>query len=177
VLFSVNQLSYSKEDLEILELYSCHVDTPEGVFLVHFSDRGIYELFFPGSEPDRDYPERLLPWPRFAADLERYLQGENVSWSEYPLDRSGYPPFVDAVLEQTYLIPWGAVITYRQVAERAGSPLAWRAAGQALSVNRHPIIVPCHRVVGSDGKLGGFSGPEGWKKKLLELEGNGIFKA
>lgn len=164
-------LAVQRRIQKISELYSCHVDTPEGVFLVHFSDRGIYELFFPGSEPDQDCPERPLPWPQFAIDLVCYLQGEKISWSEYPLDSSGYPPFVGAVLGQTNLIPWGETITYRQVAERAGSPLAWRAAGQALSKNRHPIIVPCHRVVGSDGKLGGFSGPEGWKKKLLELEG------
>lgn len=139
--------------------------------MIHFNDRGIYELFFPGSEPDQEYPGRTLPWPHFTGDLKRYLQGENVNWSQYLLDSTGYPPFVNAVLQQVRTIPWGEVITYRQAAERAGSPLAWRAAGQALSVNRHPIVVPCHRVVGSNGKIGGFSGPEGWKKKLLELEG------
>jgi len=67
-------------------------------------------------------------------------------------------------------IPHGEVRTYREIAALAGSPLAWRAAGQALKVNRHPIIVPCHRVIGSGGKIGGFSGPPGWKKMLLKLE-------
>ena len=153
------------------QLYCDRINTPKGVFLILFSDAGIYELYFPGSSPDCEYPRRALPWPELIADLNSYLQGEKVDWSRYPLDCSGYPPFIAAVLEEVSLIPAGEVITYRQAAERAGSPLAWRAAGQALKTNRHPVIVPCHRVVGSSGKLGGFSGPAGWKQMLLELEG------
>lgn len=152
------------------ELYSNRIDTPKGVFLILFSDAGIYEIYFPGSEPEKEYPHRSLPWPELGRDLIRYLQGENIDWSKYPLDCSGYPPFIAAVLEEVRRIPYGEVITYRQAAEKAGSPLAWRAAGQALKTNRHPVIVPCHRVVGSGGKLGGFSGPPGWKKMLLDLE-------
>ena len=153
------------------ELYCDRIDTPKGVFLIHFSSKGIYEIFFPGSRPNQDYPIRQLPWPQLAFDLNRYLQGETVSWTQYPLDCSGYRPFTAALLDEVRSIPHGQVCTYREAAERAGSPLAWRAAGQALSANRHPIIVPCHRVIGSGGKLGGFSGPPGWKEMLLELEG------
>ncbi len=152
------------------ELYCDRIATPEGVFLILFGIGGIYEIFFPGSGPDREYPYRALPWPQLAEDLNRYLKGEKVDWAGYPLDFSGYRPFTAALLGQVRQIPAGQVCTYRRAAELAGSPKAWRAAGQALKANRHPIIVPCHRVVGSGGKLGGFSGPAGWKEMLLELE-------
>lgn len=153
------------------ELRFAPVDTPKGVFLIYFTEAGIYEVAFPGAQPVPGYPRAPLPWPGLADDLNQYLSGCSVDWSVYPLDRSGYPPFIAAVLTQVGLIPYGSVITYREAAERAGSPLAWRAAGQALKTNRHPIIVPCHRVIGSNGRLGGFSGPAGWKEMLLTLEG------
>lgn len=147
------------------------INTPEGVFLICFSNEGIYELVFPGSDQPVQCPKGELPWAELAVDLNRYLCGEKVDWSSYPLDSSGYRPFTARLLEEVSRIPHGSVITYRQAAELAGSPLAWRAAGQALSVNRHPIIVPCHRVISTNGKLGGFSGPAGWKDMLLKLEG------
>jgi len=155
----------------LTKLYQDRIDTPKGVFLIFFSSKGIYEIFFPGSGSKREYPDRKLPWPDLADDLKRYLEGEKIDWTGYPLDCSGYRPFTAALLGEVSLIPHGQVCTYREAAERAGSPLAWRAAGQALRANRHPIIVPCHRVVGSNNKLGGFSGPPGWKQMLLDLEG------
>ncbi len=153
------------------ELYLDRINTPKGVFLILFSSEGIYEIFFPGSGPELEYRHRKVPWTQLAADLNRYLAGEEVDWGKYPLDCSGYPPFTAAVLKEVKKLPWGRVCSYRSAAGKAGSPLAWRAAGQALKANRHPIIVPCHRVVASDGKPGGFSGPPGWKQMLLELEG------
>ncbi len=153
------------------ELHQDWIDTPKGVFLIRFSSKGIYEIYFPGSGSDQEYPLCSLPWPGFAADLKRYLAGDIVDWTDYPLDRCGYRPFTDRLLGEVSRIPHGQVCTYREAAERAGSPLAWRAAGQALKANRHPILVPCHRVIGSNKKIGGFSGPPGWKQMLLELEG------
>ena len=147
------------------------INTPEGVFLVYFSNQGIYEILFPGNDQPVQCPQGELPWAERSSDLNRYFYGDKVEWGNYPLDRSGYRPFTARLLDEVSRIPHGTVITYRQAAELAGSPRAWRAAGQALSVNRHPIIVPCHRVVGSNGKPGGFSGPVGWKDMLLKLEG------
>ncbi|HED24229.1 MAG TPA: MGMT family protein [Firmicutes bacterium] len=146
------------------------IATPKGDFLILHGPAGIWEIIFPGYSPVRQYCEGKLPWPRLAEDLNRYLAGEEIRWSSYPLDRSGYHLFTAAVLSEVSRIPHGEVRTYREIAALAGSPLAWRAAGQALKVNRHPIIVPCHRVIGSGGKIGGFSGPPGWKKMLLKLE-------
>ena len=153
------------------KLFLSSVNTAKGEFKVIWSEEGIYELFFPGSEPAEAYPEKELPWSILAADLDRYLAGKQVVWDHYPLDLSGYGQFAGRLLAEVSRIPSGQVYTYRQMAEKAGSPLAWRAAGQALASNRHPIIVPCHRVVGSNGKLGGFSGPTGWKEMLLKIEG------
>ncbi len=152
-------------------LYGDRIATPKGVFLIHFSNKGIYEIHFPGRIPKQDYPQQKMPWLQLAEDLKDYLAGQKTDWTKYPLDTSGYRPFTEALLEQVRQVPHGQVLTYREAAEKAGFPKAWRAAGQALKANRHPIIVPCHRIVAAGGKLGGFSGPEGWKQMLLELEG------
>ena len=153
--------------------FQAELETPRGVFSVIFHRYGIYELFFPGCRQEQRYPPRELPWPRLAGDLNRYFRGEKVAWGGYPLDMGDYPPFQRRLLEVVRRIPYGAVCTYREAAERAGSTRGWRAAGQALKANRHPLLVPCHRVVAAGG-LGGFSGPPGWKQMLLELEGRTI---
>jgi len=155
------------------DLYCDRIDTPKGVFLILFHSGGISRIYFPGQDPEYSCPEGKLPWNNLAEDLNRYLSGEAVDWSRYPLDTSCYRPFTKALLEEVRQIPFGRVCTYQEAAERAGSPRACRAAGQALKVNRHPVLVPCHRVVASGGKLGGFSGPPGWKQMLLEIEAGG----
>ena len=154
-----------------MDHYLDQIHTDRGIFNLLFNDQGLYELFFPGKEPQAEYARKAFLWPDLGADLKRYLKGEKVDWSGYPLNISGYRPFTAALLNEVSKIPYGQFCTYRKAAERAGSPLAWRAAGQALAANRHPIIVPCHRVIGSNGKLAGFSGPPGWKEMLLKLEG------
>ncbi len=152
------------------ELYYDRINTPKGVFLILFSGFGLFRIYFPGRGPEKKYLHQVMPWQQLSEDLNRYFAGEIINWHRYPLDTSGYRPFTAALLEEVRSIPYGRVSTYRESAERAGYPLAWRAAGQALKANRHPILVPCHRVVTSGGKLGGFSGPSGWKQMLLQME-------
>ncbi len=152
-------------------LYYDSIATSKGEFKITFNKSGIYEVLFPGQTLTETVEWAKLPWPNLAIDLQRYFSGEEVEWSEYPLDFNGYGPFTTTLLKEVFKIPRGKTFSYREVAGLAGSPLAWRAAGQALAANRHPIIVPCHRVVASSGKLGGFSGPVGWKEMLLKLEG------
>jgi methylated-DNA-[protein]-cysteine S-methyltransferase len=109
---------------------------------------------------------------RFTSLRERYrayFQGQRVAFTD-ALDLTGATPFQRAVWQSTGEIPFGQTRSYSWVASRAGNPRAVRAAGQALSVNPLPIIVPCHRVLAKDGGLGGYSGGLPVKKMLLELE-------
>jgi methylated-DNA-[protein]-cysteine S-methyltransferase len=75
------------------------------------------------------------------------------------------------VLGATARVPYGEVTTYSAMAAAAGSPRAYRAAGNALGSNPIPIVVPCHRVLHADGGLGGYAGGLDRKRRLLELEG------
>jgi methylated-DNA-[protein]-cysteine S-methyltransferase len=87
------------------------------------------------------------------------------------VDLSRLQGFGRKILRQTARIPFGSVATYRDMATRAGSPGAVRAAGNALGANPVPIVVPCHRVVRTGGGLGGYTGGLERKVALLELEG------
>jgi len=101
--------------------------------------------------------------------LRAYFSGHQVAFPD-KLDLSGATPFQRKVWEITRLIPYGKNRSYLWVAEQIKQPGAARAVGQALSRNPLPIIVPCHRVVASDGKRGGFSGGVEMKRRLLFLE-------
>jgi O-6-methylguanine DNA methyltransferase len=106
--------------------------------------------------------------------LLAYLRGEAVSVESVPLDTSGVPPFLAAAWDACRRIPRGETRSYKWLAEQAGRPLAPRAAGQAMARNRFSLFVPCHRVIASDGSLGGYgNGSAGLrvKRRLLEMEG------
>lgn len=102
-------------------------------------------------------------------ELSGYFSGRLRSFSAR-CDLGGLPPFTRAVLKITARIPYGEVRSYRWVAERLGKPKAMRAVGNALARNPIPIIIPCHRVVRSDGTLGGYALGLNWKRRLLVLE-------
>lgn len=106
--------------------------------------------------------------------LSDYFDGLAVNLSGFPLDFADFTPFRKAVTEVVQAIPAGQTLTYGEVAERAGRPGAARAVGQVLARNPFALLVPCHRVLGAKGELGGFSagGPE-VKARLLELERTG----
>ena len=99
----------------------------------------------------------------------RYFKGQRVDFS-FPLDLDGYTDFQKSVWNVTKSIPYGQLRNYGWVASQMGNPKAVRAVGQALGKNPIPIIIPCHRVIGSDGSLHGFTGGLHWKQKLIELE-------
>lgn len=106
---------------------------------------------------------------RAFALLEAYLRGEEVDWSQLPLLPRG-TPFQLRVWEELKKIPYGETRTYGQIAACVGNPRAARAVGSANNRNPIPIIIPCHRVVGAGGKLGGFLWGVDIKQKLLALE-------
>jgi methylated-DNA-[protein]-cysteine S-methyltransferase len=105
-----------------------------------------------------------------ASKLCRYFEGETVVFDE-PLDASLGTDFQRKVWAITRAIPRGQTRTYGEIAREAGSPGAARAVGQAMARNPWPIVVPCHRVVGSDGSLTGFGGGVAMKRQMLALEG------
>ena len=81
------------------------------------------------------------------------------------------PPFYQKVLNEVKKIPYGEVRTYKEIAAKAGNPRAYRATGSANAKNILPVIIPCHRVIGNDGNLGGYGGGLKIKKYLLKMEG------
>ena len=101
--------------------------------------------------------------------LQGYFNGEKVLFRDR-LDLSGATTFHRAVWDATVSIPYGETRTYAWVAQHIGKPQALRAVGSALARNPFPIIVPCHRVVASNGNPGGFRGGLELKRRLLELE-------
>ena len=115
----------------------------------------------------KDIPE---PFQAFLMDLERYLNGERVRF-KVPIDLGVQPPFIEKALRECSKIPYGSSRSYAELAEVAGNPNAARAVGQAMARNPLPIVVPCHRVLTSDGHLGGFGCGLEWKRFLLKLEG------
>ena len=104
-------------------------------------------------------------------DLRAYFEGKAVDFRRYPVDLSGHPPFRRRALMAARLIPYGQVRTYGWLAARCGQPKAARAAGQAMSKNTLPLVIPCHRVVGAGGALTGFGGGLELKRALLAREG------
>ena len=103
--------------------------------------------------------------------LLRYSEGDLTVLDGIELDLDGTPPFFRAAWSACRTIPPGETRSYRWLAAEAGNPLALRAAGQAMARNRFSLIIPCHRVIASDGGLGGYGGGGlGVKAKLLQAE-------
>ena len=103
--------------------------------------------------------------------LERYSHGDLTALDDIELDLGDAPPFFRAAWSACRTIPPGETRSYRWLAAEAGNPRAVRAAGQAMARNRFVLIIPCHRVISSDGGLGGYGGGGlGVKAKLLQME-------
>lgn len=156
-------------------------DSPIGPLTVFVTDRGLVRLGYP-DEPvavqlgqlARIVSPRVLEAPRLTdvvrRQLDEYFAGSRRAF-DTPLDWRLIGGFAERVLRATARIPFGQVSTYRRIAADAGSPNAYRAAGNALGLNPIPIVVPCHRVLPSSGGLGGYAGGPDRKRFLLELEG------
>jgi len=108
----------------------------------------------------------------FARKLQAYFEAEPVIFDE-PLDMSGYTPFACSVWQSARRVGYGETASYAEIASSALRPLAFRAVGQAMKRNPVPLIIPCHRIILSDGSTGGFFGGEQIKRDLLELERRG----
>jgi methylated-DNA-[protein]-cysteine S-methyltransferase len=159
--------------------YELH-DSPVGELLVAVTDRGVCEIHY-DADPDAEaerlarlFGSRVLRSPRPTDELRRqldeYFAGTRHEF-ELELDLGPAREFGRAVLDQLARVPYGELTTYGTLAERAGRPRAARAVGTIMNRNPVPIVLPCHRVVGSTGSLVGYAGGLDRKRTLLELEG------
>jgi methylated-DNA-[protein]-cysteine S-methyltransferase len=160
----------------------CLFDTALGAFGIAWNGRGLSRLHLP--EADRAATEQGLrglaspgempPWAeRVIAEIGRYLEGERVEFASVAIDLTAVGAFREAVYEAVRAVGWGQTTSYGEVARRIGFPWGARAVGQALARNPVPLVVPCHRVLTRDGRIGGFSAYGGTltKQRLLALEG------
>lgn len=166
----------------------CIFDTAIGACGIAWSERGVTRFQLP--DADRGATERRLraragaatlaePPPEIArviADLQRYCAGQKVDLSGVTLDLTGVPEAFRDIFAAARSIPWGETASYGEVARRAGMPGAAREVGQAMARNPAALIIPCHRVLASGNKAGGFSAYGGLltKERLLALEGRRI---
>ena len=118
-----------------------------------------------------DTTEDPTALPRFRRQVVDYFAGKQIVF-DVSIDLSDLPPFRAEVLEACRLIPHGTTASYADLARAVGRPGAARAVGSAMATNPVPLVIPCHRVIRSDGSFGGFSSPRGvqQKKALLALE-------
>lgn len=143
------------------------IPTPIGPLWLEVSPLGVRRLepaFFPrGREAEGPLAERVVE------ALEAYFRGERPDFLGIPLDYSGLGPWRVAVYEATRRIPYGATQSYGALGRSLGLPA--RAVGMALRASPFFLLVPAHRVIHADGRLGGFAGQEGLKLWLLRFEG------
>ncbi len=156
------------------------VETPLGRLLVAASDRGLASISF-DAEPEEQLERlariagpRVLRAPRSVDEARRelgeYFEGRRHAF-DLALDLRALPQFTVSVLEELAQVPYGETTTYGALAARVGRPRAARAVGTVMNRNRIPIVLPCHRVVGSTGSLVGYAGGLDRKTALLRLEG------
>ena len=142
------------------------LELPIGKITLCADEGGICALKF-GAQSDREDASPLLDQAQ--RELEEYFAGRRRFFS-VPLSMHG-TDFQMRVWNALREIPWGETASYGEIARRIGNAKACRAVGMANHVNPLPIFVPCHRVVGADGKLTGYGGGLDIKTKLLEIEG------
>lgn len=154
-------------------------ESPVGLLYIATGANGVTDLSIGACEADfiRDVASRrgVAPSldngrnPGLFRELDEYFLGRPISFS-VPLNPSG-SSFDTLVWKALLAIPWGFALSYGELAEAIGTPGGARAVGSACARNPIPVIIPCHRVLLSGGSIGGYSGGEGVKEKLLTLEG------
>lgn len=158
------------------------IDTDLGTFGIAWTEAGVARVALPGRDRERTeiwisrepaepgFPDRALAaLPEMIRD---YATGERIDFSVVPLDLSQVPEFNRLAYAELLKIGYGETTTYGAIARTLGDLSLSRAVGQAMGANPIPLIVPCHRVLGADGKSGGFSSPGGVsaKMRMLALE-------
>ena len=153
-------------------MYYCYIDSPIGELLLAGDDEALTMIGFPEGKmrrkPASDWVENKQAFAEASRQLKEYFAGERHEF-DLPLRLDG-TEFQILVLEELQRIPYGETTSYGDIASRIGRPKAVRAVGAANGRNPIPIVVPCHRVIGSSGSLTGFGGGLDAKRALLQLE-------
>jgi methylated-DNA-[protein]-cysteine S-methyltransferase len=148
------------------------IESALGPLLLTADDTGLRQILFVNgrqpAQPESSWIEDRAPLTETIRQLEAYFAGELEKF-DLPLAPEG-TPFQLEVWRRLCDIPYGATISYGELAGRIGNPKASRAVGLANGSNPIPIVIPCHRVIGSNGKLTGYGGGLPIKEKLLALE-------
>ncbi len=153
-------------------MYYCYFDTPIGELLLAGNTDALSMIGFPQGamrrDPESDWIYKDEPFEKVRGQLAEYFSGSRKNF-DLPLKLSG-TAFQISVLEALLEIPYGATRSYAAIAKKIGRPKAVRAVGAANGRNPIPVVVPCHRVIGSNGALTGFGGGLDTKEALLRLE-------
>jgi methylated-DNA-[protein]-cysteine S-methyltransferase len=150
----------------------CEIESPIGPLLLVRNDSGLLQVNFCNgrhrAKPEASWTENPQPLKETACQLKAYFAG-TLQEFDLPLAPQG-THFQLGVWKRLCEIPYGETISYGELARRIGNPNASRAVGLANGSNPIPIIIPCHRVIGSNGKMTGYGGGLPIKEKLLALE-------
>lgn len=160
------------------DIWKLPIETRDGEFCAHYSNGGLCGLDFPGKDEgekmtaaEGSVPPEIARWhTQTAAALENALDGGIVRELP-PLDLSSGTDFQQRVWRVLERIACGKTLSYGEVSNEIGNRKAVRAVGRACGANPIPVLIPCHRVLASKEKIGGFSGGLDWKRKLLAREG------
>jgi len=167
------------------EFVELPVTTSDGVFLAHYSELGLARLNFPNADgllsPEqktrgravsaKQIPLQILRWHRDATEALKSVLAGRATKKLPPLDWTGTTKFQQAVWRAMLKLGPGKTKSYGEIAEAIGKPKAVRAVGGACGANPIPVLVPCHRVLAANKKIGGFSSGLDWKRRLLAKEG------
>src|SRR5438477_3645998 len=158
------------------EIFELPIQTPDGEFIARYSENGLCALEFPNGNQtriknDTQAPDRIRGWHAATRKALTSALGGNVPEKLPPFDLSAGTEFQRNVWQTLRKIAAGQTWSYARVAEAIGKPKAVRAVGGACGANPIPVIIPCHRVLATDQRIGGFSGGLDWKRTLLGREG------
>ena len=153
------------------------ISTRDGQFTARYSENGLIELDFPARRVSpravkrNGVPAKTRNWHRTTETALKNVLAGNEPENLPPLDWNGATAFQKSVWSEMLKISPGRAKSYGEIAAAIGKPKAVRAVGGACGANPIPVLVPCHRVLAANQKLGGFSGGLEWKRKLLAREG------
>lgn len=167
------------------ELVELPITTSDGIYVAHYSEKGLAELDFPNADGlvapkngtsrravnSKQVPLQILRWHRSTTEALKSALAGRAAKDLPPLDWTGKTEFQKSVWRAMLKLGPGKTKSYGEIAEAIGNPKAVRAVGGACGANPIPVLVPCHRVLAANKKIGGFGGGLDRKRNLLAREG------